>query len=80
MLAGIEFFIQLHNETPYTQSNCDAGLFKLSPFLLEKLFTVFANPELNEHNKAKLLCLVLQIIKSFSPLDGIKDSTVRQCL
>lgn len=34
---------------------------------------------MSEANRAKLLCLVLQIIKSFSPLDGVEDSIVRGC-
>ena len=34
MLAGIEFFLYLHRETPYTRSNCDSYLYKLSPSLL----------------------------------------------
>ena len=34
MLAGIEFFLTLHRETPYTRSNCDAELYKLAPVLL----------------------------------------------
>jgi hypothetical protein len=44
MLAGIEFFLQLHRETSYTRSNCDVGLYKLAPILLERLFAVFASP------------------------------------
>jgi hypothetical protein len=47
--------------------------------LLERMFAVFASPELGEHWRAKLLCLVLQIVKSFSPLDGVEDGTVRAC-
>jgi|JI9StandDraft_2_1071091.scaffolds.fasta_scaffold103664_3 hypothetical protein len=78
MMAGIEFFVSLHKETPHTKNNCDTGLYKLAPVLLEKLFSIFSQ-ELGEHNRAKLLCLVLQIIKTFSPLDGVEDSTVKSC-
>lgn len=43
------------------------------------MFAVFANPELGVEGRAKLLCLVLQIIKSFSPLDGVEDNIVKSC-
>ena len=79
MLAGIEFFLYLHRETPHIRNNCDSGLHKLASILLEKLFSIFANAELGEQNRAKLLCLVLQVIKTFSPLDGVEDSTVKGC-
>lgn len=79
MLAGIEFFSALLAETPYTRSNCDAALHRLAPVLLERLFAVFASPELGERWRAKLLWLVLQVVKSFSPLDGSDDSAVRAC-
>lgn len=74
--AGIEFFLRLLTETPHTKSNCDAGLYKLAPVLLEKLFSIFSQ-DLGQYIRTKLLCLVLQIIKSFSPLDGVDDNTVK---
>ena len=79
MHAGIEFFLQLLKETPYTQSNADLPLFKLAPLLLENLFQVFAHAELSEVMREKLLYLVLQLIKTFSMLDGVQDDTVREC-
>lgn len=43
------------------------------------MFAIFASQELGEHNRAKLLCLVLQVIKTFSPLDGVEDNVVKGC-
>ena len=34
MHAGIEFFLHLLKETPYTQSNADLPLYRLAPLLL----------------------------------------------
>ena len=79
MLAGIEFFSALLRETPYTRGNCEAGLHRLAPVLLEKLFAVFASPDLGEQWRAKLLWLVLQVLKTFSGLDGADDAAVRAC-
>lgn len=71
MRAGIEFFLYLLKETAHTRSNCEGGLYRLAPVLLERLFGVFASQELGEGERTKLLCLVLQIVKTFSPLDGV---------
>lgn len=79
MHAGIEFFLHLLKETPYTQNNADLPLHRLAPLLLENLFQVFAHAELSEAMREKLLYLVLQLVKTFSMLDGQQDDTVREC-
>jgi importin-9 len=79
MHAGIEFFLHLLKETAYTQSNADLPLYKLAPLLLENLFQVFAHTELSEVMREKLLYLVLQLVKTFSMLDGVQDDVVREC-
>ena len=78
MHAGIEFFVHLLKETSYNQSNSDLPFHKIAPFLLENMFQVFAHPELSELMREKLLYLVLQLIKTFSMLDGIQDEVVRE--
>lgn len=79
MHAGIEFFLYLLKETSYTRSNSELPLWRLAPLLLENLFQVFAHTELTEAIREKLLYLVLQLIKTFSMLDGVQDETVREC-
>lgn len=79
MHAGIEFFLHLLRETAYSQPNADLPLHRLAPLLLENLFQVFAHQELSEAMREKLLYLVLQLVKTFSLLDGVNDQAVREC-
>lgn len=69
----------LLKETNYNRANSELALHKLAPLLLENFFQIFAHPDLSEPIREKLMYLVLQVIKSFSMLDGVEDEIVSEC-
>ena len=73
----MEFFIFVLKETEYNQSNSDFPLHKVAGPLLEVLYQLFSNSELDERIREKLLYLVLQLVKTFSIFDGYNDSIVK---
>ena len=79
MTAGIEFFIHLLKRTPYNHHVSEHPFHRLAKLLLDNLFTMFAQSELSEALREKLMYLVLQLIKTFSLYDGINDQIVREC-
>jgi hypothetical protein len=50
------------------------------PNLLEKGFSIFAQPELNENLREKILILVYQVFRSISYADGTDNHLVNKCL
>jgi hypothetical protein len=80
--AGVEFFIYLFKETPFTSSNSELPLYRFASGLFSTLFQLFTSAPQAEcpdriSLREKILYLVLQIIKSFSFYDGNDDEIVK---
>ncbi|EGR29523.1 importin 9, putative [Ichthyophthirius multifiliis] len=82
--TGLEFFSTLFSSIneKYIQEKILPEQFSLAPIipsLLLSLFHIFANPELNEDQRVKLIVLLYMIVGSFAWADDLNNQLVSQC-
>lgn len=79
--SSLELFLQLFGRLSETNNGDHANLLKeIVPIVLEKGFSIFAQPELNEMLREKILLLVYLVLRSISFADGTDNSLVNKCL
>ncbi|CAD8134500.1 unnamed protein product [Paramecium pentaurelia] len=78
--SSLELFLQLFGRLSETNGEQQSLCKEIVPSVLEKGFSIFAQPELNEKLREKILLLVYLVFRSISFADGTDNSLVNKCL
>lgn len=78
--SSLELFLQLFAKLSETNGEQQNLLKDIVPPILEKSFSIFAQPELNEMLREKILLLVYMVFRSISFADGMDNNFVIKCL
>ncbi|CAD8159758.1 unnamed protein product [Paramecium octaurelia] len=78
--SSLELFLQLFGKLSETNGEHQNLLKEIVPSVLEKGFGIFAQPELNEMLREKILLMVYLVLRSISFADGTDNSLVNKCM
>ena len=78
--SSLELFLQLFGKLSETNGEYQNLCKEIVPAVLEKGFSIFAQPELNEMLREKILLLVYLVLRSISFADGTDNSLISKCL
>lgn len=76
----MELFLQLFCKLGEQNGDYSGLLKEIVPYILEKGFSIFAQPEVSEPIREKILLLVYQVFRSISYADGTDNHLVSKCL